>query len=88
MERSGRRPEQEEGGWGQTGPSWSRAGAGEVRRRGARAGGISVQGRGVPGEGSRTGGSEGMPGRGGPFPPLLSELGPGNPGLPVSGSEP
>lgn len=27
-------------------------------------------------------------GLGGPFPPTVSELGPGNPGLPVSGSEP
>lgn len=73
---------------GQTGPSWCRAEAGEVRRWGARAGGMSVQERGVPGQGSRTGGSEAVPGWGGPFPPLLSELGPGNPGLPVSGSEP
>ena len=73
---------------GQTGPSWCRAGAVEVWQRGTRAGGMSVQERGVPGQGSRTGGGEAMPGGGGPFPPLLSELGPGNPGLLVSGPEP
>lgn len=77
------RTEQEEGGWGQTGPSWCRAEAGEVRRWGARAGACSA-GESVPGQGSRTG-AEAVPGWGGPCSHPCLNWGLETQGLPAQG---